>query len=69
MEAWLAGTPVIANGARRVVRWHCERSRAGLLYEDADELAACLDFVAQQPDEARRLAAGGRDYVLEHYHA
>ena len=28
MEAWLAGTPVIANGASDVVRWHCDRSPA-----------------------------------------
>lgn len=68
MEAWLAGTPVIANGAASVVRWHCERSRAGLVYEDGDELGACLDFVAQRPDEARRLAQDGRAYVLAHYH-
>src|SRR5438067_5040904 len=26
MESWLAGTPVIANSACEVVRWHCERS-------------------------------------------
>ena len=42
--------------------------RAGLLYEDGDELGACLDFVAHRPDEARRLAQDGRAYVLAHYH-
>ena len=67
MEAWLAGTPVIANADAAVVRWHCERSGAGLLYETPEELAACLDFVAQRPEEARKLAAGGRAYVLAHY--
>ena len=54
MESWLAGTPVIANADAAVVRWHCERSGAGLLYETPEELAACLDFVAQRPDEARQ---------------
>ena len=67
MEAWLAGTPVIANADAAVVRWHCERSGAGLLYETPEELAACLDFVAQRPDEARKLASGGRAYVLGNY--
>ena len=42
MESWLAGTPVIANGACEVVRWHCERSGAGLLYADEYELAQYL---------------------------
>ncbi len=68
MESWLAGTPVIANAASAVVRWHCERSGAGLLYETPEELAACLDFVAQAPEHARRLAEAGRAYVIEHYH-
>ena len=54
MEAWLAGTPVIANAASDVVAWHCERSGAGLVYEDVYELEQCLRFVAESPDLARR---------------
>lgn len=67
MEAWLAGTLVIANGESAVVRWHCDRSDAGLVYDDALELEQCLDFVADEPEEAGRLAAPGRTYVLDHY--
>ena len=67
MEAWLAGTAVIANGASAVVRWHCERSGAGLVYEDDYELEQCLRFVAEAPDLAASLAKPGRDYVLDNY--
>lgn len=67
MEAWLAGTPVIANAASDVVRWHCERSGAGLTYDDDTELEQCLRFVAEAPDAAAALAAPGRAYVLEQY--
>lgn len=67
MEAWLAGTLVIANEASAVVRWHCERSGAGLTYADDAELEQCLRFAAEAPDAARALAASGRDYVLDHY--
>jgi glycosyltransferase involved in cell wall biosynthesis len=67
MEAWLAGTPVVANGASDVVAWHCERSGAGLTFDDAAELEQCLAFVADAPDQARAMAAAGRDYVLKHY--
>jgi glycosyltransferase involved in cell wall biosynthesis len=67
MEAWLAGTPVIANAASAVVSWHCDRSGAGLTYDDPTELEQCLRFVAEAPTEAAALAAPGRDYVLEHY--
>jgi glycosyltransferase involved in cell wall biosynthesis len=67
MEAWLAGTPVIANGDSDVVRYHCERSGAGLVYRDEFELEECLAFLAEAPDVARELAATGRQYVLDNY--
>lgn len=67
MEAWLAGTPVIANGAGEVVRWHIERSGAGLTYDDDAELEQALRFVAEAPDAAAALAEPGRDYVLGSY--
>lgn len=67
MEAWLAGTLVIATGASAVNRWHCERSGAGLIYDDDDEFEECLRFVAEAPETASQIAAAGRDYVLEHY--
>ena len=67
MEAWLAGTPVIATAAGDVVRWHCERSGAGLVYADEYELAECLALVADAPDKLGHLAAAGRTYVLTNY--
>jgi glycosyltransferase involved in cell wall biosynthesis len=67
MEAWLAGTVVIANGASDVVSWHCARSGGGLTYDDDYELEECLTFVAEAPEAAAEVAARGRTYVLEHY--
>jgi glycosyltransferase involved in cell wall biosynthesis len=67
MEAWLAGTLVIANGGSEVVRHHCERSGAGLLYDDQYELEACLAFLAEAPELAAELAGRGRAYVLDNY--
>lgn len=67
MEAWLARTPVIATAKGAVVRWHCERSQGGLIYEDDLEFAQCLLAVTQAPEAVRELAAKGRAYVLEHY--
>ncbi len=67
MEAWLAGTLVLATGASAVNRWHCDRSGAGLLYDDEEEFEECLRFVAEAPEAAAGIAAPGRDYVLEHY--
>lgn len=67
MEAWLASTPVLANGASAVVRWHCERSGAGVVWEGIDELTAALEAVACAPAAMAALAEQGRRYVLEHY--
>lgn len=67
MEAWLAGTAVIANGASDVVRWHIDRSGAGLTYADPLELEQALRFVGEAPDLAAALARPGRDYVLDNY--
>lgn len=67
MESWLAGTPVIANAASDVVAWHCERSGAGLIYQDRFEFEQCLRFVEQSPEQARELASAGRAYVLDNY--
>ena len=66
MEAWLAGTPVIANAGSEVVAWHCARSGAGLLYADPDGFEKCLRYLAESTDTAG-LAAGGREYVLNNY--
>ena len=67
MESWLAGTPVIANAACDVVRWHCERSGGGLLYADDFEFAEYLALVADGSERLRHLGAAGREYVLAHY--
>ncbi len=61
MEAWLAGTPVIANAAGEVVAWHCERSGGGLTYADEGEFAHCLAFLAEAPKAAAALALRGRE--------
>ena len=67
LEAWLAGTPVIANAGSAVVSWHVERSGAGLLYGSQVELVGYLAWVAANPAKASVLASGGADYVKSHY--
>jgi len=67
MEAWLAGTPVIASATGAVVQWHCERSGAGIVYRDDDELAECLSLAADAPERLAPLAGRGRQYVLSNY--
>lgn len=67
MEAWLVGTPVIANAESAVVAWHCRRSGGGLVYRDRYEFEECLRFVADRPAEARTLGERATSYVLDNY--
>jgi len=67
MEAWLAGTPVLARADSEVVAWHCTRSGGGLLFADVDELARRLVQVAEAPGELAALADAGRAYVEREY--
>jgi glycosyltransferase involved in cell wall biosynthesis len=67
MEAWLAGTPVVANSASAVVSWHCQRSQAGLVYRDRYEFAECLRLLTEHPRLGQAMARRGHEYVLSNY--
>ncbi len=67
MEAWLAGTPVLAAAGSEVVEWHCEQSGGGLVFSDAAGLAEALRTVGSRPEQAAAMAERGRRYVLENY--
>ncbi|HVA73415.1 MAG TPA: glycosyltransferase family 4 protein [Acidimicrobiales bacterium] len=67
MEAWLAGTPVLAVKGGEVVAWHCRRSGGGLTFSGPDDLVAGLREICETPGRAEDMAARGRDYVLKEY--
>lgn len=67
LEAFGAGTPVIANRASEVMAWHVARSGAGVTYENHAELVEALALVAERPDAFDALAVSGREYVEAHY--
>ncbi len=67
LEAWLAGTPVIANGRSDVVAWHIDRSKAGFYYNTESEFVEAIRVFAENPVAAKELAQSGRQYVLQNY--
>jgi glycosyltransferase involved in cell wall biosynthesis len=67
MEAWLAGTPVLAVEGSEVVGWHLERSGGGITFRDGASLAADLKRLLAEPAWASSLADRGRRYVLGEY--
>jgi len=67
LEAFAAGTAVVANGAGAVVAWHIERTGAGVTYENRHQLVEALAAVAEHPRAFDALAQGARGYVEQHY--
>lgn len=63
VEALLLETPVVANWNSAVVRWHCERSGAGLTYRDRYEFAECVRLARDEPGMLAEMAKGGPAYV------
>jgi glycosyltransferase involved in cell wall biosynthesis len=66
LEAWAAGTPVIAQRGSRVLVDHIEKSGGGWLYGNYRDFVHCLekDLAA---GEDRRRGGAGRKYVARSY--
>jgi glycosyltransferase involved in cell wall biosynthesis len=67
MEAWLAGTPVLAIDGSAVVDWHISRSGGGIVFSDGASLAQAVASLELDAGRAAELAAKGREYVLDQY--
>lgn len=67
MESWLAGTPVLVNGACAVTKEHVLRSNGGLYFDNYAEFAAALDRLLADRPLAQRLGEQGRRYVRANY--
>lgn len=67
LEAWAVGRPCLLNASSAVLAGHASRSRAGLLFRDADELARHAVDLVDDPARARALGDAGRRYVTATY--
>ena len=67
MEAWLAGTPVLARKGSAVVEWHCARSLGGSSFSGSRDLTERLAKLLSDPGLAADMGKRGRAYVLENY--
>jgi glycosyltransferase involved in cell wall biosynthesis len=66
-EAWLAGTPVLANGASPVLDEHCKASEGGLVYTDRTTFIQSLRLMLDDPDLRRDMAQAGREYTVTQF--
>ncbi len=67
LEAWLAGTPVLANGRTAPMAEHIQASGGGLTYVGVADFMAGLRRLFADPEANRRLAQAGKSYVKRRY--
>jgi glycosyltransferase involved in cell wall biosynthesis len=67
LEAFAAGTPVLANARSAVLVEHCLRSNGGLFYANRDEFVECLTLLVADARLREALGRNGRDYVRRNY--
>jgi glycosyltransferase involved in cell wall biosynthesis len=67
MEAWLCNTPCLVHADCAVTSDHVIAANGGFAFRGAAEFAAMLTRLLEDQPLATKLAAQGRQYVLDHY--
>ena len=67
LESMLMGRPVLVTEKSEVLKGHCERSRAGLYFDNEAEFAACIRWLETHPGAYGQMRENGRKYVQENY--
>ncbi|TDI34164.1 MAG: glycosyltransferase [Acidobacteria bacterium] len=67
LEAFSVGTPVVVNGASRVLVDHCLKSNAGFYYRDFEEFEEIFNLLFSDRNLARSLGKNGQRYIKENY--
>jgi len=67
LEAFSVGTPVVVNGASRVLVDHCRKSNAGFYYRDFEEFEEIFNLLFSDRNLARSLGKNGQRYIKENY--
>ncbi|NJM07996.1 glycosyltransferase family 4 protein [Candidatus Gracilibacteria bacterium] len=67
MEAWIAGTPALVHSDCTVTREFCAMSGGGLDFRDAEGFSRQLSAIVADAENARRMGAAGRAFVLANY--
>ena len=67
LESFAVGTPILANARSDVLTDHCQRSNAGLYYENREEFVECLKLLMGDTELRAEMGRNGQDYVRRNY--
>lgn len=67
MESWLAGTPVLVNGACNVTKDFVVRFSGGLYYNNTKEFEACVRYLLEHREIANAMGQNGQIEVKSRF--
>ena len=67
LESFAVGTPILTNARSDVLTDHCQRSNAGLYYENREEFVECLRLLMAHTELRDQMGRNGQDYVRRNY--
>ena len=67
LESMLMRRPVLVTGQCVVLKGHCQRSNAGLYFNNYPEFACALNYLREHPAEYAVMCRNGERYVKENY--
>ncbi|WP_124065159.1 glycosyltransferase family 4 protein [Clostridium sp. E02] len=67
LEAMAMGVPVVVNGACAVLKGHCEKSGAGITYNNYQQFEEALEFLLKNEVEYEKMQYYGKKYIEENY--
>ncbi len=67
LEAMALGVPVLVNGECEVLKAHCEKSGAGLFYQNGEEVIKALNALLESEGKKDRFGKLCKEYVKNNY--
>ena len=67
LESMILGRPVVVNGNCDVMRGQCQRSNAGLYYNNYSEFEAVINYMLSHENEYEAMRENGIDFVKKNY--
>lgn len=67
LESMICGIPVLVNENCEVTKKHCERSNAGLWFNDYESFKKTVELIENNPDIRAKMGMAGKNYVIKNY--
>lgn len=67
MESWLCGRPVLIHADCEVTKNFVLESNGGLYFDNYPEFAGCVDYITENPLEAKQMGDNGQCYVKQNF--